>query len=94
MPTDNVTRSSREPAQMQTSLEAWLRVELHEGAEPHVPSIEGTSANGMSSETVLLRRDLDRADGGAPTHQLVARVAPAPSDVPVFPTYDLDHQFE
>jgi aminoglycoside phosphotransferase (APT) family kinase protein len=93
MPADNVTRSSREPAQMQSSLEAWLRTQLHDAADPKVLSVEGTSANGMSSETLLLRTEWTE-DGRRTEHPMVARVAPAGVDVPVFPQYLLDDQFE
>ncbi len=47
----------------------------------------------MSSETIILTARW--AENGQPVEQkLVARVAPAADDVPVFPTYRLDHQFE
>jgi len=93
MPTDNVVRSSRDPAQMRGRLEDWLRTQLPGDADPKVLSIEGTSANGMSSETLLLAAEW--ADGDSRTeHPMVARVAPAGVDVPVFPSYDLDDQFE
>ena len=85
MPTDNVVRSSRDPAQMRGRLEDWLRTQLPGDADPKVLSIEGTSANGMSSETLLLAAEW--ADGGSRTeHPMVARVAPAGVDVPVFPS--------
>jgi aminoglycoside phosphotransferase (APT) family kinase protein len=46
----------------------------------------------MSSETLLF--DVRWRDGGAPrSHSFVARLAPDPRDVPVFPRYDLEAQF-
>jgi aminoglycoside phosphotransferase (APT) family kinase protein len=93
MPLDNVVRSSRDPAQMRGRLEDWLRTQLPADADPKVLSIEGTSANGMSSETLLLSAEWSEGDRRT-EHPMVARVAPADVDVPVFSSYDLDDQFE
>ena len=85
-------RSSRDPKRLRAGLEAWLGGVLPSGAEPVVPVLEGTSANGMSSETLLF--DAQWNEGGtARGGRLVARVAPAAEDVPVFPSYDLERQF-
>jgi aminoglycoside phosphotransferase (APT) family kinase protein len=85
-------RTSRDPEQLRQQLEAWIGQQLGTGAAPSVTDLEATSANGMSSETVLFRaswRDGDnQRDEG-----LVARVAPAAADVPVFASYDMDRQF-
>ncbi len=49
-------------------------------------------ANGMSSSTLLF--DMDWVADGTPHHAaLVARIAPDPDDVAVFPDYDLAAQF-
>jgi aminoglycoside phosphotransferase (APT) family kinase protein len=86
-------RSSRDPARMAEGLRAWLGGVLPPGAEPAVAGLEGTSANGMSSETLLFDASWTE-DGATRRHQLVARVAPRAEDVPVFPAYDIPGQFE
>jgi aminoglycoside phosphotransferase (APT) family kinase protein len=47
----------------------------------------------MSSETIILTARWDE-DGAAVERKLVARVAPTADDLPVFPSYRLDHQFD
>ena len=77
---------------MRRRLELWLASKLPLDAAPVIRSLEGTSANGMSSETLLF--DAEWTDGGTRRPQrLVARVAPDSADVPVFPRYDLDRQY-
>jgi aminoglycoside phosphotransferase (APT) family kinase protein len=88
----DLQRTSRDPEQLRQQLEYWLGQQLAYGASPSVTGIEATSANGMSSETVLFRagwNDNDRQRG----ESLVARVAPDAIDVPVFPSYDMHRQF-
>lgn len=63
------------------------------GTDHEVTGIEGTSATGMSSETLLFDAGW-REDGQLRHERLVARVAPDLRDVPVFPSYDLPGQFE
>jgi aminoglycoside phosphotransferase (APT) family kinase protein len=85
-------RSSRDLDRVRAGLEKAFAARLPGAAEPRVGQIQGTSATGMSSETLLF--DLSWTDPGGPrTEQLVARVAPADHDVPVFPRYDLPGQF-
>lgn len=85
-------RSSRDPDALAPRLRAWLGGVLPASADPEIRSITATEANGMSSETLLF--DATWRDGSARrTDRLVARVAPAAVDVPVFPTYDLDKQY-
>jgi aminoglycoside phosphotransferase (APT) family kinase protein len=63
------------------------------GVTPQVTVESGADTNGLSSETVILTADWEQ--DGNPIHQRwVARIAPAARDVPVFPTYRLDHQFD
>src|SRR5256885_1322856 len=92
-PEVDMHRSSRDPQQLRPKLETWLGGLLPAGAEPRIPELEATSANGMSSETILFTAQWEE-DGAAKTERLVARVAPDPTDVPVFPSYDLERQFE
>jgi aminoglycoside phosphotransferase (APT) family kinase protein len=86
----DMQRSSRSPDVVRARLGEWLR-----GHPPdaEITDLQGTSANGMSSDTVLF--DATWTEDGTPVEQrLVARLAPDPDDVPVFPTYDLTRQFE
>ena len=87
-------RSTRDRERLRADLERWLATRLPAGAAPRVESLEGTSSNGMSSETLLF--DAAWAAGGAARRRerLVARLAPDAGDVPVFPSYDLGRQFD
>ncbi len=90
----DMQRSSRDPKQLRSRLESWFGQMLPPGSNPSVPELDSaTSANGMSSETVLLTASWTE-DGKKREEQLVARVAPDPADVPVFPEYDLQRQFD
>lgn len=87
-----VQRSSRDINEVRARLEAWLTTVLPAGARPRVTLRGGVDANGMSSETVVL--DVDWTHDGAAQHgEYVARVAPSPSDIPVFPEYRLGDQY-
>lgn len=73
-------------------LAAWLASHLGTGSQPEVTIVDDGIANGMSSSTLLF--DLDWHAKGTPRHaELVARIAPDPDGVPVFPSYDLTAQF-
>ena len=89
----SMQRSSRAAENIPEVLAAWLATELPEGAEPSVTLHTGIEANGMSSETLVLdaswTENGERRDG-----EFVARVAPAAEDVPVFPAYRLQDQFD
>jgi aminoglycoside phosphotransferase (APT) family kinase protein len=86
-------RSSRDPEQTRGRLEQWLAQRLGPGSAPRVSDLAGTDANGMSSDTMLFRAQWS-ADDGDRDERLVARVAPDAADVPVFPTYDMQGQFD
>jgi aminoglycoside phosphotransferase (APT) family kinase protein len=85
-------RSSRDPDETRRRLERWLGTVLGADSSPNVTDLAGTEANGMSSDTMLFRATWTGEDG-AHDEQLVARVAPDAHDVPVFPTYDMQGQF-
>ncbi|TNM40541.1 phosphotransferase family protein [Nocardioides albidus] len=85
-------RSSRDQGAVHDRLEEWLRTVLPGGADPVVTLHAGVDSNGMSSETVVL--DVTHTvDGQRITAELVARVAPAPEDLPVFQEYRLPDQY-
>ncbi len=86
-------RSSRDSANVPKALAEWLSTVLPEGAEPTVTLHTGIAANGMSSETLIL--DASWTEKGETREgEYVARVAPATEDVPVFPEYRLQDQFD
>lgn len=86
-------RTSRDPERLRRRLERWLTGVLGPAAAPSVSDLAGTDANGMSSDTTLFRARWTEA-GELRDEQLVARIAPDPADVPVFPAYDMRAQFE
>jgi aminoglycoside phosphotransferase (APT) family kinase protein len=86
-------RSSRDATTLPTRLADWLATVLPVGADPVVTLHSGVDANGMSSETIIL--DVDWSEAGERRHgEYVARVAPAAEDVPVFPHYELQDQYD
>ena len=88
----SITKSSRDADETGRRLAAWLGRVLPTGADPVVDQVTVPEANGMSSETLLFDATWT-VDGERRTYALVARVAPDISDVPVFPSYDLELQF-
>jgi aminoglycoside phosphotransferase (APT) family kinase protein len=93
---DEVSRlqhSSRDTTTIPGLISAWLSTQLPDGQTPRVTVESGVDANGLSSETIVLTARWDE-DGQPIERRLVARVAPTAQDVPVFPSYRLDHQFD
>lgn len=89
---ETLKRSTRDPLALRERLERWLAGRLGPDARPSVAEVRSPAATGMSSETLLF--DASWTDGGERCDgAFVARVAPDPSDVPVFPRYDLGAQF-
>ncbi|MDT5129622.1 MAG: hypothetical protein QOH54_5266 [Mycobacterium sp.] len=85
--------SSRDVTTLPSVMSQWLSTVMPGGVVPDVTIESGVESNGMSSETIILTGRWE--DGGQSVEQKwVARVAPRAEDVPVFPTYRLDHQFE
>jgi aminoglycoside phosphotransferase (APT) family kinase protein len=91
-PTAEIARprtSTRDRGELRERLERWLARRF---GEADVSPLAGPAGNGMSSETLLF--DASWREGGARRGAaLVARVAPDPAAVPVFPTYDMERQF-
>lgn len=93
---DNVhrlQRSSRNTTTLPAVMSKWLSDRLPGGVIPNVTVESGVDSTGMSSQTIMLTIRWQH-DGQPIEQKLVARVAPAANDVPVFPAYRLDHQFE
>ncbi|WP_182377520.1 phosphotransferase family protein [Nocardioides sp. WS12] len=86
-------RSSRDQSAVHDQLEAWLATVLPAGSDPTVSLLAGVDSNGMSSETVLLDVTVTE-NGERVTGAYVARVAPAPEDLPVFEEYRLGDQYD
>jgi aminoglycoside phosphotransferase (APT) family kinase protein len=91
--TTELRRTSRDPEEVRRRLESWLVRRLPAGSAPSVPEVHPTEATGVSTETLLF--DARWTEDGRPrSEELVARVAPDQVDVPVFPTYDMERQFQ
>jgi aminoglycoside phosphotransferase (APT) family kinase protein len=89
----SMQRSSRAAENIPKALADWLATELPNGAAPTVTMHTGVDANGMSSETLVL--DASWTENGEQRDgEFVARVAPALEDMPVFPSYRLQDQFD
>jgi aminoglycoside phosphotransferase (APT) family kinase protein len=86
------TTSTRDRDELRRRLEAWLAQRLGPATHPRVVGIDPPGSNGLSSETLLFEAAWDGPDG-AVSRRLVARLAPDPSDMPVFPVYDMGRQF-
>ncbi|MFZ1294426.1 MAG: phosphotransferase, partial [Pseudomonadales bacterium] len=81
--------STRDQAQLQRDLEAWLQQHLP-GAR--ISALASPESNGMSSETLLFDVVFEQ-DGAEQLLRCVARLPPDASSIPVFPVYDLHKQF-
>ncbi|KZS59491.1 phosphotransferase family protein [Mycobacterium ostraviense] len=90
---DRLQRSSRDVTTLPAVMSRWLSTVLPGGAAPEVNVESGVDSTGMSSETIIVTARWHQ-DGQPIEQKLVVRVAPAATDVPVFPSYRLDHQFE
>ena len=86
-------RSSRDATTLPTRLADWLATLLPEGANPVVTMHSGVDSNGMSSETLILDAAWTQ-DGRQHLGEYVARVAPSSEDLPVFPNYALQDQYD
>src|ERR1700728_4366200 len=86
-------RSSRDLTTLPVVMSRWLSTVLPGGVAPYVAIENGVDSNGLSSETIILRAEWEH-DGKPISEKWIARVAPTAGDVPVFPSYRLDHQFE
>ena len=85
--------SSRDVTKLPAVMSQWLSTVMPGGITPEVTIESGVESNGMSSETIIMTGRWSQ-DGQPVEQKWVARVAPTTEDVPVFPTYRLDHQFD
>jgi aminoglycoside phosphotransferase (APT) family kinase protein len=85
-------KSSRDLGQTRADLAAWLARKLPAGPAPEVTELTAPPT-GQSSETLFFTAAWH--DGGArQARRLVARVAPRPVDMPVFPSYQMEREFQ
>lgn len=88
----DLQRSSRDLELVRQGLQNALAGHVTDATDHFVGELAGTSATGMSSETLLFEASWN-GPSGPRSQRLVARVAPSAADVPVFPAYDLPGQF-
>jgi len=88
-----LTTSTRDLTSTRDVIERWLTTKLPLGARPHVSELEGPPTNGSSSVTIMFDAWWTE-HGRKQSAQLVGRIAPDPTDFPVFPTYDIPAQFK
>ncbi len=75
-----------------SALTAWFASLLGPNSAPEITGLDANATNGMSSSTLLFDLTWNATDGKQQA-QLVARIAPDPGGVPVFPHYNLDAQY-
>jgi aminoglycoside phosphotransferase (APT) family kinase protein len=84
-------KSSRDLDQTRAGLAAWLAGKLPGGSAHEVTELTAPST-GQSSETLFFTAAWH--DGSVrQVRRLVARVAPRPVDMPVFPSYQMEREF-
>lgn len=85
-------KSSRDLDQTRASLAEWLAGKLPAGSAPEVTEVTAPPT-GQSSETLFFTAAWH--DGRArQARRLVARVAPQQIDMPVFPSYQMEREFQ
>ncbi|MDP3969153.1 MAG: phosphotransferase family protein [Nocardioides sp.] len=91
-PTDmHMQRSSRAPEEVAALIGTWLTGEVASDRPVVVEVVGGIDTNGLSSDTLVLDARWTK-DGQEQGGRYVTRAAPAPEDVPVFPTYAIQAQ--
>lgn len=86
-----MTVSERSPEVLAAALRTWLAGKL--GTTPEVSGVRVPEFGGLSSTSVLFEAEWI-SGGKHRSGSYVARMAPEPSAVPVFPRYDLTGQFD
>jgi aminoglycoside phosphotransferase (APT) family kinase protein len=89
-PAPRPTTSTRDRQDLHRRLVTWLGTKVH---DPKVSELVVPESNGMSSETLLFEASW-REDGVERSQGCAARLRPDPANVPVFPVYDLERQFQ
>jgi aminoglycoside phosphotransferase (APT) family kinase protein len=89
-PSQRPTTSTRDRDELHGRLVTWMAGKVQ---SPRISELVVPESNGMSSETLLFDATWDD-DGTAHTQACAARLRPDPANVPVFPVYDLERQFQ
>src|SRR5271166_5394261 len=88
-----LTVSRRSAESLAAALQGWLAATLATPDPPVLRGVRVPDSGGLSSTSVLF--EAEWISEGTPCHgAYVARLAPEPSALPVFPRYDLPGQFE
>lgn len=74
------------------ALDQWLTDTLGDDAAARIDEVTVPDSSGMSSDTVLVDATWNDDDGTPRPRRLVARMAPLPGAMPVFPRYDFGLQ--
>jgi aminoglycoside phosphotransferase (APT) family kinase protein len=85
-------KSTRDLDRARAGLTTWLARKLPAGSAPEVTELSVPST-GQSSETLLFTATWGDAGVRRP-RRLVARVAPQPADLPIFPSYQMEREFQ
>jgi aminoglycoside phosphotransferase (APT) family kinase protein len=89
-PGQRPTTSTRDRDELHGRLVTWLAGKVD---SPRISELIVPESNGMSSETLLFDASW-KEDGTQRTQACAARLRPDPANVPVFPVYDLERQFQ
>jgi aminoglycoside phosphotransferase (APT) family kinase protein len=89
-PAPRPTTSTRDRDELHGRLLTWLAGKVD---SPEISELIVPESNGMSSETLLFDASW-MEDGKKKTEPCAARLRPDPANVPVFPVYDLERQFQ
>ena len=85
-------RTSLNKDEIHAQLLSWLRKKVSDQTAS-ISDFGRPSGSGMSSETLLFSATWDTEESKE-ERDLVARLAPTPQDIPVFPSYDLSLQVD
>ena len=85
-------KSSRDLDRTRAALTAWLAGKLPAGSAPEVTELTAPPT-GQSSETLLFTATW-HDHGARQARRLVARVAPQQVDMPIFPSYQMEREFQ
>src|SRR5580658_2782336 len=88
-----MTVSERSPGALTLALRDWLGSRLGTAEPPEISGVRLPESGGLSSTSVLFYAKWTSGSTQA-SGAYVARLAPEPSAVPVFPRYDLPAQYE
>ena len=89
---ETLQKSSRDLDRTRASLTAWLARKLPAESAPEVTDLTAPPT-GQSSETLLFTATW-HDHGARQARRLVARVAPQQADMPIFPGYQMEREFQ